>query len=139
MVVKTPFCRNQKAKTKQHKIVGGFMKHLTKIKHVLNTNQGAMKQQKKRDTFPRHQKAEIKQQKTKQTFLTHATGKVQQPMTTKIFRIKKMEKKIQGQQLSDRQTSTTEDHTKISHIEDRKETAQGQYHLTGKVPQPKTK
>ena len=139
MVVKTPFCRNQKAKTKQHKIVGGFMKHLTKIKHVLNTNQAAIKQQKKRYTFPRHQKAEIKQQKTKQTFLTHATGKVQQPMTTKIFRIKKMQKKIQGQQLSHRQTSTTEDHTKISHIEGRKETAQGQYHLTGKVPQPKTK
>ena len=48
-------------------------------------------------------------------------------------------KKIQGQQLSDRQISTTEYQTKISHIEDGKETAQGQYHLTGKVPQPKTK
>ena len=69
------------------------MKHLTKIKDVLNTNQGAIKQQKKRDTFPRHQKAEIKQQKTKQTFRRHATGKVQQPRTRKIFRIKKMEKK----------------------------------------------
>ena len=46
---------------------------------------------------------------------------------------------MQGQQLSDRQTSTTEDHTKIWHIEDRKETVQGRYHLTGKVPQPKTK
>ena len=46
---------------------------------------------------------------------------------------------IQGQQLSDRQTSPTEDHTKISHIEDRKETAQSQDHLTSNVPQPKTK
>ena len=89
---------------KPHKIVGGFMKHLTKIKDILNTNQGAIKQQKKRDTFPR----DIRQ----------ATGNVQQPRTTKRFRLKKMEKKIQGQQLSDRQTSTTEDHTKISHIED---------------------
>ena len=84
-----------------------------------------IKQQKKRDTFPRHQKAEMKQQKTKKTFLRHATGKVQQPRTTKRFRIKKMEKKrIQGEQLSLKQTSTTEDHTKISEIEDRKETAQ---------------
>ena len=79
MVVKTPFCRNQKGKTKPHKIVGGFMKHLTKIKDVLNTNQGAIKQQKKRDTFLR----DIRQ----------ATGKVQQPRTTKRFRLKKMEKK----------------------------------------------
>ena len=82
----------------------------------------------------------IKQQKTKHTFLRHATGKVQQPRTTKRFPIKKMEKiRIQGEQLSVRQTSTTEDHTKISHIEDRKETAQGQDHLTSNVPQPKTK
>ena len=102
------------------------MKHLIKIKDVLNTNQGAIKQQKKRDTFPR----DIRQ----------ATGKVQQPRTTKKISLKEDGKKrIQGQQLSDRQTSTTEDHTKISHIEDRKETEQGQYHLTGKVPQPKTK
>ena len=51
-----------------------------------------------------------------------------------------MEKKrIQGEQLSLKQTSTMEDHTKISHIEDRKETVQGKDHLTSKVPQPKTK
>ena len=68
------------------------MKHLTKIKDVLNTNQGAIKQQKKRDTFPRHQKDKIKQQKTKQAFLRHATGKVKQPRKTKRFCIKKMEK-----------------------------------------------
>ena len=93
MMVTTSFIRNQKNKTEQHKIVGGFMKHLTKIKDVLNTNEGAIKQQKKRDKFPRHQKTEIKQKKTKQTFLRHATGKVQQPRKTKRFRIKKMEKK----------------------------------------------
>ena len=51
-----------------------------------------------------------------------------------------MEKiRIQGEQLSVRQTSTMEDHTKISHIEDRKETEQGQDHLTSNVPQPKTR
>ena len=61
------------------------MKHPTKIKDVLNTYQCAIKQHKKRDTFPRHQKDEIKQQKTKQAFLRHATGKVQQPRTTKDF------------------------------------------------------
>ena len=32
-----------------------------------------------------------------------------------------------------------EDHTKISHIEDAKEKAQGQDNLRAKVPQPKTK
>ena len=42
MMVTTPFCRNQKDKMKQQKIVGTFLKHLTKIKHVLNNNQGAM-------------------------------------------------------------------------------------------------
>ena len=42
MMVITPFCRNQKDKTKQQKIVATFLKHLTKIKHVLNSNQGAM-------------------------------------------------------------------------------------------------
>ena len=59
--------------------------HSTKIKDILNTNQGAINQQKKREKFPRHQKDEIKQQKTKQAFLIHATGKVQQPRTTKDF------------------------------------------------------
>ena len=42
MMVTTPFCRNQKDKTKQQKIVATFLKHLTKIKHVLNSYQGAM-------------------------------------------------------------------------------------------------
>ena len=59
------------------------MRHSTKIIDVLNTNQCVIKQQKKKDTFPRQQKDEIKQQKTKQAFLRHATGKVQQPRTTK--------------------------------------------------------
>ena len=42
MMVTTPFCTNQKDKMKQQKIVGIFLKHLTKIKDVLNSNQGAM-------------------------------------------------------------------------------------------------
>ena len=41
-MVRTHFCTNQKDKTKQQKIVGIFLKHLTKIKDVLNSNQGAM-------------------------------------------------------------------------------------------------
>ena len=42
MMITTPFCRNQKGKTKQQKILGRFLKHLTKMKDVLNSNQGAM-------------------------------------------------------------------------------------------------
>ena len=42
MMITTPFCRNQKDKVKQQKIVGRFLKYLTKIKDVLNINQGAM-------------------------------------------------------------------------------------------------
>ena len=42
MMVTSPFCRNHKDKTKQQKIVGTFLKHLINIKHVLNSNQGAM-------------------------------------------------------------------------------------------------
>ena len=41
MMVTTPFWRNQD-KTKQQKIVGTFLKHLIKMKDVLNSNQGAM-------------------------------------------------------------------------------------------------
>ena len=42
MMVTTRFCTNQKDKTKQQKIVETFLKHLTKMKDVLNSNQGAM-------------------------------------------------------------------------------------------------
>ena len=42
MMVTTPFCTNWKDNTKQQKIVGTFLKHLTKMKDVLNSNQGAM-------------------------------------------------------------------------------------------------
>ena len=42
MMVRTPFCTNKKDKTKKQKIVGIFLKHVTKMKDVLNSNQGAM-------------------------------------------------------------------------------------------------
>ena len=42
MMVRTHFCTNKKDKTKQQKIVGIFLKNLTKMKDVLNSNKGAM-------------------------------------------------------------------------------------------------
>ena len=86
MMGTTPFCRNQKDNTKQQKIVGRLLKHLTKMRqqkttHICLTQKllthftEKAKKQKTTHTFLRHQKRKMKSKKTTQKLQTHLEQK----------------------------------------------------------------